>query len=305
MKQFLFSSTVAVLAALFCPFAAAQNNAPVKETKTLALGDSTVNVNVYEKKGARVTFISPHHNEQISGRLAREAVERAGGRLIEIESFDALGNAQRRLDFSFKGVNYTLDANRIFTENGRQCANYAPEIEPLVKSFADNLLKIILDDSGKLRAGERFLVAVHNNRDVDERFELTEKSNDLTALGFSRGFTAMSLAQTEFQHQAEGVYLSNNEYDADNFVFISTPALMGFFAAEGFNVVVQKPAAKLQIKNCSVDDGSLSIYAGQRKIPYINLEADAKYGEFRQRQMINAVYRLFFDLQKSNAAHAK
>jgi hypothetical protein len=299
IKQLLILCAVIFCAVFLCQISLANGNGVTKETQTLALGDSTVKINIYQKKGANVTFISPHHNEQIAVKLAREAIERTGGRLIEIESLDENGNGQRRLNFTFKGTNYSLDPNRIFTENGRQCATYAPEIEPLVKTFADNLLKIIFAEGTKLRAGERFLVAVHNNRDVDERIELLEKSNDLTALGFARQFVTTNLAQTEFQYQVEGVYLSNAEYDADNFVFVSTPAMLPFFVEEGFNVVVQKSAAKLAIKNCSVDDGSLSVFAGLKNIPYINLEADAKYGEFRQRQMIAAVYRLFREQQKN------
>lgn len=290
--------------AFFGQFTVAQsnnNNGLKKETQTLTLGDSTVKINIYERKGANVTFVSPHHNEQTAVRLAREAVERTGGRLVEIESLDENGNGLRRLNFSFKGANYSLDPNRIFTENGRQCSAYAPEIEPLVKDFAERLLKIFLKDGEKLRDGERFLVAIHNNSDVDEIVDLAQKSRNLTALAFSSGFATINLSQTEFHHQTEGVYLSNNEYDADNFVFVSTPALMDFFASQGFNVVVQKPAAKLQNKICSVDDGSLSVFAGLKNIPYINLEADAKYGEFRQRQMINAVYRLFYEQQKSGS----
>lgn len=298
MKHLLFFCSVTIFSICFSQFAVAQNNGVKKETQTLALGDSTVKINIYERKGARVTFVSPHHNEQIAVRLGREAIEKTGGRFIEIESHDENGNPQRRLNFSFKGANYSLDPNRIFTENGRHCAGFAPEIEPLVKDFAERLLKIILADGARLREGERFLVAIHNNRDVDERLELAEKSRDLTALGFSSGFATMNLTQTEFHYQAEGVYLSNNESDADNFVFVSTPLLMSFFAAEGFSVVLQKPATKLQIKNCAVDDGSLSVFAGLRNIPYINFEADSKYGEFRQRQMINAVYRLFFEQQR-------
>ncbi|MDQ4123517.1 MAG: hypothetical protein M3209_18935 [Acidobacteriota bacterium] len=299
MKQLLIFFVITIFSICFCQFAAAQSSIVKKETLNLPLGDSIVKINVYERKGARVTFFSPHHNEQIAVRLGREAIEKTGGRFVEIESLDENGNGQRRLNFSFKGTNYSLDPNRIFTENGRQCAQFAPEIEPLVKDFAEKLLKIILADGTRLREGERFLVAIHNNRDVDESVELAQKTRDLTALSFSSGFATITLSQTEFHHQTEGVYVSNNEFDADNFVFLSTPALMSFFIAEGFSVVLQKPAAKLQIKNCTVDDGSLSVFAGVKNIPYINLEADSKYGEFRQRQMINAVYRLFFELQKN------
>jgi hypothetical protein len=44
--------------------------------------------------------------------------------------------------------------------------------------------------------------------------------------------------------------------------------------------------------NCKVDDGSLSVYAGQQNIPYINIEADIKTGAARQKEMIETVYKM-------------
>lgn len=297
MKQIFIFLILTTAATVFGQTTSGQTGL-TKKTIELALGETTVKINVYERRGARLTFVSPHHNEQIAVRLARETIEKNGGRFIEIESFDENGKPQRRLNFSFKGINYSLDPNRIFTENGRECANFAPEIEPLVKNFAENVLKIILKDGSRLRDGEFFLAAIHNNRDVDERADLSEKAGDLTALGFSREFAEVLTARTEFHFQAGGVFLSNEEPDADNFVFISAPNMLDFFANEGFNVVVQKSAAKLRLKNCAIDDGSLSVFAGLQNIPYINLEADSISGENRQRQMINAVYRFYFEQLK-------
>jgi hypothetical protein len=95
-----------------------------------------------------------------------------------------------------------------------------------------------------------------------------------------------------FESQADGVFLSNTESDADNFVFVSTPVLISHFAERGFNVVLQKSAARLNSRLCTVDDGSLSVLAARLNIPYINLEADAGSGSLRQKQMIDAVYAL-------------
>jgi hypothetical protein len=304
MKLTRFGFCAALLLLTVVVFAKAQEtNSLPKQTQLVRLGETTVKINVYEKRGAsKITFVAPHHNEQIGLRLAKEFVEKRGGRLVEIESLDETGNPQRRINFIFAGKSYSFDPNRIFTENGRLCSKFPPEIEPLVKTFAETLLKIMLArDGNKLRDGERFLVAVHNNRDVDERVELTEKAGDLTAIAFARNFSALHDAHNNFDLQAEGVYLSNQEYDADNFVFVSTPALMNRFAAEGFSAVLQKSAAKLKIPDCRVDDGSLSVFSALENIPYINLEADAKSGEFRQRQMLEAVYKLYQDTIKSEA----
>jgi hypothetical protein len=273
------------------------NAATVKTTRELQLGDSRISVNVYENAGARVTFFSPHHNEQIALNLAKEYVNRNGGRLVEIESVDERANPMRYVKFTYAGKNYTVDPNRIYTDNGRSC-NIPAEIQPIVKQFADELLKIILDSDGKsLRANERFIVAVHNNTDVSAK-AVAAQNSDLTAVAFLKGQSTRNLSEGAFEAQAEGVFLSNTETDEDNFVFLSTPAHIGYFAEKGFNVVVQKSASRLQSKQCTIDDGSLSVYSGQTAIPYICLEADGTGGYARQRQMLEAIYALLAPEQK-------
>jgi hypothetical protein len=170
--------------------------------------------------------------------------------------------------------------------------NVAYEPNPAVKFFADNLLKLLLPPDGKsLRGNERFIVAVHNNVDVSAK-EFEAQTSDLTAVAFLKAQSANNLAHGAFQDQADGVFLSNTETDEDNFVFLSAPTYLGFFAERGFNVVVQKAASKLLTRQCSVDDGSLSVYSAQNNISYICLEADGTNGAFRQRQMLEAVYAL-------------
>ena len=273
------------------------NAATVKTTQRLQLGDSQVSVNIYENAGASVTFFAPHHNEQIGLNLAKDYVSRKGGRLIEIESLDERGNPLRYVKFTAGGKNYTIDPNRIYTDNGRSC-NVAAEIRESVRSFAAELLKIILDADGKtLRTNERFIVAVHNNTDVSAKAADAQNA-DLTAVAFIKAQSTNNLSHGAFEAQADGVFLSNAETDEDNFIFLSTPAHIGYFAEKGFNVVVQKPAARLQSKQCTVDDGSLSVYSGQTSIPYICLEADGTGGYMRQRQMLEAVYALVEPAQK-------
>jgi hypothetical protein len=107
-----------------------------------------------------------------------------------------------------------------------------------------------------------------------------------------------------FHEQAAGVFLSNLEGDEDNFVLLSTPEFLPFFAERGFNAVVQKPAAMLRGAGCDIDDGSLSVYSSLQNIPYINLEADAQTGGPRQRQMLEAVHQLLPTLHAKDGAPA-
>ncbi len=204
--------------------------------------------------------------------------------MIEIESYDAKGSPARYITFTANGKTYTIDPNRIFTANGRSCNASLSEVDAAVASFAAGVLDL-------LRIDGKFLVAVHNNTDVDSKAE-SSKPGDLTAYAFVKASFSKELAHGIFQDQADGVYLSNTEDDQDNFVFLSGPRYVGYFAEKGFNVVVQKSAAKLNSQKCSVDDGSLSVYSAQQNISYICLEADAVSGGYRQRQMLEAVYQL-------------
>lgn len=277
-------------------FAVGALAATQKLTQKISLGETEVKINVYENAGSNITFFSPHHNEQIARNLAKEFVEKNGGRLVEIESFDAQGKPSRYINFKLNGKTFSLDPNRIFTDNGRSCDSLPTEIDVLVKDFADKLLRVIFADGKGLRDGERFIVAVHNNTDVDSKDEHA-KQGDLTALAFVK-----TAGHGAFQSQAEGAFLSNVESDSDNFIFLSSAKYLGFFVEKSFNVVVQKSANKLNSKGCNVDDGSLSVFTAQNNIQYICLEADGASGTFRQRQMFEAVYEL---LKEQNAVENK
>lgn len=274
----------------------------VKTTQKLSLGEAEIKINVYEKKGARITFFAPHRNEQTGLRIARELIAKKGGRLVEIESLDERGNPARQLKFNLQGNSYWVDPNRIYTENGLRCGGFSPEVSAAIRKFSADLLKIILaPDDNKLREGEKFLVAVHNNNDAS-RYMTAAPSPDLTTYAFSKYGKAFGSSAANFREQADGVYLSNVEADEDNFFFLSTPAFLSFFAEKGFNVVIQKTASKLKSADCKVDDGSLSIFAGHQNLPYINIEADAASGALRQLQMLEAVYEL---LQKMSENESK
>lgn len=258
--------------------------------KTFKLGETDVKVNVYERAGASVTLFSPHHNEQGALKAAREAVAARGGRFVEVEAFDEAGAPARRLRFRVGGRNYSVDPNRIYTANGRKCLNLPPDAEAAVKAFAGDLLGLLFMPGGaRLREGETLFVAVHNNSDVEKNAP-DERDSDLTAVSFVKPLRSRTTFRGAFEESAAGVYLSNTEDDEDNFIIVTEPRLLGPFAARGFNVIVQKPAAQLRATGCTMDDGSLSVHAAFSNIPYLNLEVDIGGGAARQRQMLEAVY---------------
>jgi hypothetical protein len=286
--EFAFALTVVFLFAVIS--AIAQNG---KRIQTLRLGETKIKVNIYQKRGSSVTFVALHHNEQISINIAKKFVEKRGGRLIELEALNEDGKPTRRLKFEFNNNSYSLDPNRIFTDNGRTCGNPSAVV-PEIKMFADALLKIILPPDGrKLRNGEKFLISLHNNQNIDDQSRnQMEKERDLTAFSFIKGGKTQHPLLGQYQAQADGIFISNVETDEDNFIFLARPTYLSYFASKGFHVVLQKPAAKLKTPDCETDDGSLSVYFGQRNLSYIGLEADKDNGEERQTQMMEAIYRL-------------
>jgi hypothetical protein len=299
MKSYLF-----LFATVFLVFqtTAHADEVVAKQTQILLLGETAVKINIYERNGSGVTFFAPHHNEQTALRLAKDSIRQKGGRLIEIESFEQNGNPARRLVFVFDGKSFSVDPNRIFTANGRRCGGFAGKVEAAINNFADELLKIIYQTNENISPNDgKLVVAVHNNHDVDDKSVIGQAS-DLTATAFVKSVQFRPAWRGAFEAQAAGVYLSNDEHDADNFIFLSTPRFVSYFAENNFNVVVQKPFSQLFTDRCGVDDGSLSVYAAQQNIEYVCLEADQANGGERQKQMFESVYRLL--LQSAENARA-
>lgn len=273
-----FFTSILSIAIFLCAAEAAAASMTLN-VHNIKLGESSIAVNVYETPTAGVTFVALHRNERTSINAAREFVAKYGGRLVELAP-DASGKTPRNIEFLMNGKFYSVDPNRIFTANGRRCAADA-ELEGELAAFAGQIISLALNSERKL------IVALHNNSDADAKGKPV-RTGDLTATAF-----AAAVAKTKFADQAAGVFLSNSERDPDNFVFLANSAYLTYFSDKGFNVVLQKNASSLTSEACSVDDGSLSVYAAQNGIDYICLEADAVSGGIRQREMLTAVYELF------------
>lgn len=265
--------------AIFLPAAEAAAATVTLSVHNIKLGESSVAVNVYETSNATPTFVALHRNERTSINAAREYVAKYGGRLIELAP-EPDGKTPRNLAFYLNGIRYNVDPNRIFTPNGRRCSA-DPTLESELSAFAEDLISLVLNSD------KRSIVALHNNTDTNAK-DKRVRAGDLTASAF-----ASAIAQTKFADQAAGVFLSNRETDTDNFIFLANSAHLAYFADKGFNVVVQKNSDLLDSAACTIDDGSLSVYASRNGIEYICLEADAVSGALRQREMLAAVYELF------------
>jgi hypothetical protein len=227
-----------------------------EEIKPIKLGDGTVDVCVSKRGSEAPAFVyfNMHDNENTSVGAARIAINRHGGRLVEIRS-----TGRRNIDFSLGGKKYTFDPNRIFTDEGirktlAEHGPYSAEAHKETARFANQLIKDYFIDA-------KLVIAAHNNTEAEYSIHSYYPGG-------------------EYEKDAAEVFV-NKGYDADDFFFVTDAAHYEILVAAGFNVALQDN------KNV-VDDGSFSVYCGRNNIKYINVEAE--HGHlFEQVQMIESL----------------
>jgi hypothetical protein len=160
---------------------------------------------------------------------------------------------QRYISFQQAGRQYRFDPNRIFSDAGikrtlewDENSSY-PAFEA-VKRIADSFLMRYI-------AGRKLLIALHNNTD----------KGSLSAASYRRGAV--------YEKDAKLVYL-NPAQDVDDFFYTTGLSFFNYFKRQGYNAI-------LQDNDSVMDDGSLSVYCGQRHIPYINIET--QHGHLQQQ----------------------
>jgi hypothetical protein len=202
-----------------------------------------------------IWFVHVHEDEKTATSAAIEFIDSIGfGCFVTLQH-----GSGRNISFTQNGVSYTFDPNRMFTDAGRKATlqklgKYSEsafkDVTRLAKKFTSNYI-----DSNKL------IVALHNN------------TNDggLTIKSYAKG--------GDYASDASQVFINQKE-DVDDFFYTTSEKAFSFFKELGFNVMQQNNATV-------TDDGSLSVYAGLRKIDYINIEAEhGKAGQ--QKRMLLA-----------------
>src|SRR3546814_5525167 len=79
--------------------------------------------------------------------------------------------------------------------------------------------------------------------------------------------------------------------DADDFIVVTKGRFYRFYNKRGINVVLQSKRP--------TDDGSLSVYAEQQKIPYINIEAQRSEEHTSELQSLMRISYAVFCLKKT------
>ncbi len=208
-------------------------------------------------------FFNMHDDENTAVEAALNVIARRGGRLVEL-----IHSGRRLIHFGLDQTHFIFDPNRMFTNAGTgKSLHNGGSFSELALQEIRTLANRILED---LDLGDnRLILTVHNN----------------TEGAYS---TLSYLPEGEYSKNAELAYLAPDS-DPDDFFFVTTRNYFEFFRQEGSNVA-------LQDNQNATDDGSLSVLAAARGVPYVNIEA--QHGHLGQQiHMIEQVYRAFSEIQ--------
>ena len=210
----------------------------VIDTVPLFFNDLPLNLVKYSFGKPNINFLAIHDDEDTGIKAAFEYIRYAGGSIIDCQY-----GSVRNFMFHYNDEEFQTDPNSIYTIpgiiRGLEKYNWA---NPFVVKQLDLTAKEIL----KLYGPEKppYIFTLHNNGDG----------------GFG---IASYLKGYELESFADSLHI-NFEMDNDDMVLVTGVDMFNYLKKENVNVVLQSHNAP--------DDGSLSYYAMQKGIPYVNVE---------------------------------
>ena len=231
-------------------------------SKKDSIGSATITYRTacYGKSDSDIVFVNVHENESTSVQAAKQVLDTAKKYCLTQLQHRGI----RFVTFSFKGKTFTIDPNRIYTSKGALAS-----LKKNSRNYKDGIFAEVLKSVNLLTANytatyinhKKLVVALHNNTNGEPLSIITYKSGN------------------EAKNAAE-VYM-NLQQDPDDFFLTTEKQIFDFLKLKGFNVALQNNENVL-------DDGSLSVYAAKKKIPYINIEAQ-EHHVAEQKKMMEAV----------------
>lgn len=236
-------TTAFIILLLTSSFAASAQHPPVFEGMTtdstkIMLGDLELNLVRYSYNTPGINFLAIHDNEDTGVKAAFDYIAMNNGSIVDCQ----YGGA-RNFKFTVDDITYQTDPNSIYTDEGIPIGleKYGVSDEAAIARMK-NTGKTIMKTYNHDKTG--YIFTLHNNADG--------------------GFGIQSyLPENELGSTADSVHV-NYEMDEDDMILVTELKLFNLLKKENVNVVLQSQEA--------VDDGSLSIYAMQQHIPYINVE---------------------------------
>jgi hypothetical protein len=209
---------------------------------TYTLGSAKVKLVVYELNNPhQTTYFNLHDNENTSVEATKAILSKPKfkGKLVELQH-----SGERLINFDYQGVSYQIDPNRMFTKVGieknlKNYGNYSDAARDTVFAFGQKIYQDFL-------RGSRLIVAMHNNK--------------------NEGYNVKSYLQGgDYQADAEDVFY-NPKWGTGEFFYVIDRNHFNFFKQK-------KVSAVLQDNQKVTDDGSLSVFAQQQGMAYLNVEA--------------------------------
>ena len=237
--------TILFFATILCTnFLIAQKKInPKITTVSHKIGDDRIRIKIFHYgKKKDLVFINLHDDETTSVTATKNLLQTRGGLLIKLEN-----NNKRNISFRLNGGIHTFDPNRIFSRNGIRLSlagfkNINNNAVEEVGKFAKRILRIFPKKPS-------CVIALHNNTEGN----LSVKSY---------------LPGSEHETDAEKLYTGNNQ-DPDDFFLTTDNLLFEQLSSEKYNTVLQD---NLRVQQ----DGSLSVYFGEKNIRYLNCETEHK-----------------------------
>ncbi|WP_432712952.1 hypothetical protein [Pedobacter sp.] len=208
------------------------------DTTHLLLSDWPVTLVKYSYGEPKINFIAIHDDEDTGVKAAFEYIRFSGGSIIDCQY-----GGIRNFKFMYNNEEFQTDPNSIYTPAGiaRGLEKYnwaAPEVVNMLANTAKEILKLYNPETPP------YIFTLHNNGDGG--FGIHD---------YLKGYP--------LENFADSLYI-NFEMDADDLILVTDVNLFNRLKKENVNVVLQS--------NNAPDDGSLSYYAMQQRIPYVNVE---------------------------------
>ncbi len=236
-----------------------------QDTVNIAVGTAKVQVieHCYTPCDTNIIFINLHENENTSVQAATIYLGNKGGTLINLAH-----NGTRNITYKLQKNTFAIDPNRMFTSIGRKesltgLSKYTTAAEAAIIPLSDHLLR-------KYIQNKKLVIALHNNTDS--------------------AYSILSYTVPDQEgNNADKVFI-NEAMDSDDFILTTDSTIFQRLQEQDINVILQSRMAK--------DDGSLSIYAQQQFIPYINVEAQHGHIE-EQAKMLQALTTIIQNLTEN------
>lgn len=206
----------------------------------IILGDSMIRLVEHAvSMRPEIIFLNLHENEATSIDALKHFADS-----IPINYYYLEHGGERRVEYSNGRDHYSIDPNRIYTENGRKATlEDNNQLDEFGLKTSEDLAQHLI---WKALKGDA-IISVHNNT-PDE-------------------YSILSYLPEGAEAANTGELFINEEADPDDFIYTTDSLVYAAAKRDCINVILQN-------EKTVVDDGSLSVYCGMKNILYVNVETE-------------------------------